>query len=487
MQLKALTLNKNQCLIGGAWTGTPALDVVNPATGAVVGRVPDLGAREAKAAIDAANSVVPEWSGLLAVDRAKILRNWYELQQDHAEDLARIITMEQGKPLAEARAEVEYGASFTEHYAEEAKRVLGEIIPTPKQSGRVLVMKQPVGVVGAITPWNFPLAMITRKISPALAAGCTVIVKPAPETPLTALALAELACRAGLPAGVLNVVTGNAEAIGGELTSNPKVRMITFTGSTEVGKLLMRQSADTVKKLSLELGGNAPFIVFDDADLDAAVAGAVASKFRNSGQTCVSANRILVQSGIYERFAEKLAEAVSQLKVGVGTATEVNQGPLISEEGLKKVEAHVRDAVSHGAKLLVGGERHQLGRTFYVPTILTEMTPNMRIAQEETFGPVAALFRFHEEREAVTLANDTPFGLAAYFFTQSLSRAWRVAEALDYGMIGINEGMISSVAAPFGGVKESGLGREGSHHGIEEFLELKYVMMGGLESEGLGG
>jgi succinate-semialdehyde dehydrogenase/glutarate-semialdehyde dehydrogenase len=480
-------LDKDQCLIGGAWTGTPVLDVVNPATGAVVGHVPDLGAEEASTAIDAAHRAFPDWSGLLAADRAKILRKWFELQRDHAGDLAHIITAEQGKPLAEARAEVEYGASFAEHYAEEAKRVLGEIIPTPKQGGRVLVMKQPVGVVGAITPWNFPLAMITRKISPALAAGCTVIVKPAPETPLTALALAELACRAGLPAGVLNVLTGNAEAIGGELTSNPKVRMITFTGSTEVGKLLMRQSADTVKKLSLELGGNAPFIVFDDADFDAAVAGAIASKFRNSGQTCISANRILVQSGVYERFAEKLADAVSQLKVGVGTETEVTQGPLISQEGLNKVDAHVRDAVSHGAKLLVGGERHELGRTFYMPTILTEVTPNMRIAQEETFGPVAALFRFHDEREAVTLANDTPFGLAAYFFTRSLSRAWRVAEALEYGMIGINEGMISSVSAPFGGVKESGLGREGSHHGIEEFLELKYVMMGGLESGRLGG
>ena len=480
MQLKTPTLIKDQCLIGGAWTGTPTDDVTNPATGAVVGRVPHLGARETSAAIEAAHAAFPAWSGLLAKERAQILRAWYELQQEHAQDLAHLMTAEQGKPLAEARAEVDYGSSFTEFYAEEARRVLGEIIPTPKQSGRMLVLKQPVGVVGAITPWNFPLAMITRKISPALAAGCTVVVKPAPETPLTALALAELACQAGFPPGVLNVVTGDAEAIGGELTSNPHVRMITFTGSTEVGKLLMRQSADTVKKLSLELGGNAPFIVFDDADLEAAVAGAVVSKFRNSGQTCVSANRILVQDGIYERFAARLVKVVSELKVGAGIEKDVAQGPLINEAGLAKVEVHVRDAVAHGAKILAGGVRHDLGRTFFEPTVLTEVTPQMQIAREETFGPVAALFRFGDEDEAVTLANDTPFGLAAYFFTRDISRAWRVAEALEYGMIGINEGMISSELAPFGGVKESGQGREGSHHGIEEFLELKYVMMGGL-------
>lgn len=482
MQLKTPILIKDQCLIGGAWTGTPVDDITNPATGAVVGRVPDLGAHETRVAIEAADRAFRAWSGLLAGERAKVLRRWYELQQQHAEDLARLMTAEQGKPLAEARAEIDYGSSFTEFYAEEARRVLGEIIPTPKHSGRVLVMKQPVGVVGAITPWNFPFAMITRKISPALAAGCTVVVKPAPETPLTALALAELACQAGFPPGVLNVITGNAEAIGGELTSNRLVRMITFTGSTEVGKLLMRQSADTVKKLSLELGGNAPFIVFDDAGLDAAVAGAIASKFRNSGQTCVSANRILVQSGIYDRFAERLTEAVSDLKVGDGTEQGVTQGPLINEAGLDKVELHVRDAVAKGAKVLTGGVRHELGRTFFTPTVLTDVTPDMRIANEETFGPVAALFRFRDEEEAVALANDTPFGLAAYFFTENISRAWRVAEALEYGMIGVNEGMISSALAPFGGVKESGQGREGSHHGIEEFLELKYVMMGGLDN-----
>ena len=482
MQLKTPTLIKDQCLVGGAWVGTPSLDVLNPATGAVVGRVPDLGAEETRAAIEAAHAAFPAWSGLLAKERGAILRRWYDLQREHAEDLARLMTAEQGKPLAEARAEVDYGSAFTEFYSEEAKRVVGEIIPTPRQSGRVLVLKQPVGVVGAITPWNFPLAMITRKISPALAAGCTVVVKPAPETPLSALALAELAVRAGFPPGVINVVTGDAEKIGGELTSNPQVRMITFTGSTAVGKLLMRQSAGTVKKLSLELGGNAPFIVFDDADLDAAVAGAMASKFRNSGQTCVSANRILVQSGIYDRFARKLAEAVSNLKVGDGMEEGVAQGPLINEAGLLKVEAHVADALEQGAKAVLGGTPHALGGTFFQPTVLTDVSPAMRIAREETFGPVAALFRFADDAEAIAMANDTPFGLAAYFYTRDLARAWRVAEALDYGMIGINEGMISTELAPFGGVKESGQGREGSHHGIEEFLELKYVMMGGLGS-----
>jgi succinate-semialdehyde dehydrogenase / glutarate-semialdehyde dehydrogenase len=480
MQLRTPTIVKDRCLIGGVWTGTPALDVTNPATGVVIGRVPDLGADETRAAIEAANAAFPAWSGLLAKERGAILRRWYELQREHKEDLARLMTAEQGKPLSEARAEVDYGASFTEFYAEEAKRVVGEIIPTPKKSGRVLVLKQPVGVVGAITPWNFPLAMITRKISPALAAGCTVVVKPAPETPLCALALAELAVQAGVPPGVLNVVTGDAENIGGELTSNPLVRMITFTGSTEVGKLLMRQSAATVKKLSLELGGNAPFIVFDDADVDAAVEGALASKYRNSGQTCVSANRILVQDGIYERFAEKLAAAAAVLKVGEGTEEGVVQGPLINDAALAKVEAHVRDAVAQGAKVLTGGAPHALGGTFYAPTVLTEVTPQMTIAREETFGPVAPLFRFRDEAQAIALANGTPSGLAAYFYTRDLARAWRVAEALEYGMIGVNEGIISSELAPFGGVKESGQGREGSHHGIDEFVELKYVMMGGL-------
>ncbi|MBQ0817857.1 MAG: NAD-dependent succinate-semialdehyde dehydrogenase [Methyloceanibacter sp.] len=481
MQLNDPSIARDQCLIGGKWTGMRTLNVTNPATGAEIGCVPDFGQKETRAAIEAANAAFSEWSGKLAKERAVILRRWYELQRDHKEDLALIVTSEQGKPLAEARAEVDYAASFTEFYAEEAKRIYGEIIPTSKKSGRMLVLKQPVGVVGAITPWNFPLAMITRKISPALAAGCTVVVKPAPETPLCALALAELAVRAGVPPGVLNVVTGDPEAIGGELTSNPLVRMITFTGSTEVGKLLMRQSAATVKKLSLELGGNAPFIVFDDADVDAAVEGALASKYRNSGQTCVSADRILVQDGIYDSFAGKLAAEVAKLKVGAGTEEGVVQGPLIHEAAIAKVAAHVEDAVTRGAKVLTGGNRHALGGTFFEPTVLTEVTSDMTIAQEETFGPVAPLFRFRDEDEAVALANGTPYGLAAFFYTRDLSRSWRVAEALEYGMIGLNEGIISSELAPFGGVKESGQGREGSHHGIDEFVELKYVMMGGLE------
>ncbi len=480
MQLSDPSLLKEQCLIDGAWVGAPKLDVTNPATGELIARVPDLGAKETKEAIAAAHKAFPGWSGLLAKERAGILRRWYELQCDNKEDLALLVTTEQGKPLAEARNEVDYAASFTEFFAEEAKRVYGEVIPTPKQSGRVLVLKQPVGVVGAITPWNFPLAMITRKISPALAAGCTVVVKPAAETPLSALALAELAVRAGVPAGVLNVVTGEAEAIGGELTSNPLVRMIAFTGSTEVGKLLMRQAAGTVKKLALELGGNAPFIVFDDADLDAAVQGALASKYRNSGQTCVCANRILVQDTIYDRFAEKLASEVIKLKVGEGTEVGVMQGPLINEAALAKVESHVKDAVAQGARVMAGGKRHARGGTFYEPTVLTHVTTRMRLAQEETFGPVAPLFCFRDEKEAIDIANGTPFGLAAYFYTRDLARAWRVAEALEYGIVGVNEGIISSELAPFGGMKESGLGREGSHHGIEEYIELKYVMMGGL-------
>ena len=480
MRLKDPSLLKDRSLIGGKWIGTPKLSVINPATGAALGSVPDLGKAEAEQAIAAAHYAFPPWSRRPAKERAAILRRWYELQIENKDDLALLMTSEQGKPLAEARAEVDYAASFTEFYAEEAKRILGEIIPSPKVSGRVLVLKQPIGVVAAITPWNFPLAMITRKVSPALAAGCTVVCKPAPETPLCALALAELASRAGMPPGVLNVVTGDAEAIGGAFTASPLVRMITFTGSTEVGKLLMRQSADTVKKVALELGGNAPFIVFEDADLDRAVAGALASKYRNSGQTCVCANRILVQAGIYDRFAAKLAEEAAKLKVGDGTEAGVMQGPLINEAAIEKVEAHIQDAVDKGARVVVGGKRHALGGTFYEPTVLADVTTDMRLAQEETFGPVAPLFRFSDEAEAIRIANDTPFGLAAYFYTRDLPRAWRVAEALDYGMVGINEGVISTELAPFGGVKESGLGREGSHHGIEEFVELKYVMMGGL-------
>ncbi len=480
MRLKDPSLLKDRSLIGGKWVGTPKLAVTNPATGTVLGSVPDLGKTEAEQAIAAAHEAFPSWSRRPAKERAAILRRWYELQIENKDDLALLMTSEQGKPLAEARGEVDYAASFTEFYAEEAKRILGEIIPSPKESGRVLVLKQPIGVVAAITPWNFPLAMITRKVSPALAAGCTVVCKPAPETPLCALALAELAVRAGMPPGVFNVVTGNAEAIGAAFTSSPLVRMITFTGSTEIGKLLMRQSADTVKRVALELGGNAPFIVFDDADLDRAVAGALASKYRNSGQTCVCANRILVQAGIYDAFAAKLAEEAAKLKVGDGTEAGVMQGPLINAAAIEKVEAHVQDAVDKGARVMVGGKRHALGGTFYEPTVLADVSTDMRLAQEETFGPVAPLFRFKDEAEAIRIANDTPYGLAAYFYTRDLPRAWRVAEALEYGMVGINEGIISTELAPFGGVKESGLGREGSHHGIEEFVELKYVMMGGL-------
>jgi succinate-semialdehyde dehydrogenase / glutarate-semialdehyde dehydrogenase len=460
--------------------GTPVRPVSNPANGKPLAKVPDLGQAETRAAIEAAAKAFPAWSAKLAKERGDLLRRWYELQVGHGEDLAMIMTSEQGKPLAEARAEVEYAAAFTQFFAEEAKRVYGEIIPSHRSSGRILVMKQPVGVVGAITPWNFPVAMITRKIAPALAAGCTVVVKPAPETPLSALALAELALRAGLPDGVLNVVTGEAEAIGAELTANPLVRMITFTGSTEVGKLLMAQSAPTVKKLSLELGGNAPFIVFDDADLEAAVAGALASKYRNSGQTCVCANRILVQEGIYDDFADALAREVAKLKLGEGTEPEVTQGPLINAAALAKVEAHVADALANGARVMVGGKRHALGGTFYEPTVLAGVTAKMRIAQEETFGR-SRRSSASAMRRRLELANDTPYGLAAYFYTRDHARAWRVAEALEYGVVGVNAGIISTELAPFGGVKESGLGREGSHHGIEEFVELKYVFMGGLE------
>ncbi|ODA66560.1 Succinate-semialdehyde dehydrogenase [NADP(+)] GabD [Methyloligella halotolerans] len=482
MKLQDHELLKEQCRIGDSWCGTPSLEVTNPATGSVIAKVPYLGAAETKQAIEAAEAALPAWRGMLAKDRAAILRRWYELQMSHQEDLAAIMTAEQGKPLSEARGEVAYAASFTELFAEEAKRVYGEIIPTPKAGARVLVERQPIGVVGAITPWNFPLAMITRKVSPALAAGCTVVCKPAEDTPLSALALMELAIRAGVPPGVFNIVTGDPKAIGGELTSNPTVRMITFTGSTEVGKLLMRQSASTVKKMGLELGGNAPLIVFDDADLERAVAGALASKFRNMGQTCVCANRILVQDGIFDRFADRLAEEVEQFKLGDGTEEGVDQGPLINEAGLEKVEAHVADAVDKGAKIKTGGKRATLGGTFFEPTVLTGATTEMLLANEETFGPVAALFRFTEEEEAIRIANDTPYGLAAYFFTRDLARAFRVSEALECGIVGVNEGLTSSEMVPFGGVKESGIGREGSHHGIDEFVEMKYILMGGLES-----
>ncbi len=471
---------RQQCLINGQWQGEAATPVINPATGATIARVPNLGAAETRIAIDVAHRAFPAWSGLLAKERAAILRRWYELQLAHAEEIAQIMTAEQGKPLAESRGEVTYGASFVEFFAEEAKRIYGETIPTHRKGGRIIVHKQPIGVVGAITPWNFPFAMITRKVAPALAVGCTVIVKPAPDTPLTALALGELALRAGIPAGVLNIVTGDAEAIGKELTSNPLVRAITFTGSTRVGKILMEQCAATVKKVSLELGGNAPFIVFDDADLDKAVEGAIACKFRNMGQTCVCANRILVQDGVYDAFAEKLTNRVLKMKVGPGTEEGVMQGPLINEAGLAKVEAHVADALSKGAQAIIGGKRHALGLTFFEPTILVNANAGMLLAMEETFGPVAPLFRFKEEDEAIRFANDTPFGLAAYFYSRDVARVFRVTERLEFGIVGVNDGIISTEVAPFGGVKQSGLGREGSRHGVEEFLEMKYMFLGGL-------
>jgi succinate-semialdehyde dehydrogenase / glutarate-semialdehyde dehydrogenase len=474
------SLIRQQCLIGGRWTGDPVTPVYNPATGAALGRVPNLGAAETREAIEAAQRALPAWSGLLAKERSVILKRWYELQLAHAEEIAQLMTAEQGKPLAEARGEVAYGASFVEFFAEEAKRVYGETIPTHKRGGRIIVQKQPVGVVGAITPWNFPFAMITRKVSPALAVGCTVVIKPAPDTPLTALALGELAQQAGIPDGVLNIITGDAEAIGKELTSNPIVRAITFTGSTRVGKILMEQSASTVKKVSLELGGNAPFIVFDDADLDKAVDGAIASKYRNMGQTCVCANRILVQDSVYDKFAEKLSARVAKMKVGPGTEEGVVQGPLINEAGLKKVEAHVADALAKGAKAVVGGKRHALGHTFFEPTVLVNVNRDMRVATEETFGPVAPLFRFKEEDEAIAFANNTPYGLAAYFYSRDVARVWRVTEKLEFGIVGVNDGVVATEVAPFGGVKESGLGREGSHHGLEEFLEIKYMFLGGL-------
>jgi len=481
MDKQLITLLKTQAYIDGAWVGTPAMAVIDKATGEEITRVPDMGAKETNAAIEAAHRAFKPWAARLAKDRSKILRRWYELIVEHADELALLLTKEQGKPLAEAKGEILYGAGFVELFAEEAKRVYGETIPSHKADARIVVMKQPVGVVAAITPWNFPSAMITRKVSPALAVGCTVVVKPAEDTPLSALALAELAERAGLPKGVLNVVTAkNPVPVGEAMTSNPRVRMVTFTGSTEVGKILMAQAAGTVKRVGMELGGNAPFIVFDDADLDKAVAGAMASKFRNAGQTCVCANRILVQDSVYDAFAEKLVAAVRGLKVGPGTEAGVTVGPLINADAVKKVSEHVADAVKKGAKVVVGGKPHAQGRTFYEPTILTEVTPDMRVSCEETFGPVAPLFRFATEADAIRMANDTPFGLAAYFFARDIGRCWRVAEALEYGIVGVNEGVTSTEIAPFGGFKESGVGREGSHHGIDEFVEIKYTLMGGL-------
>ena len=484
LKLKDEALLRADAYADGAWQ--PAGDggrfaVTDPATGETIAEVADLGEAETRRAIAAAHAAYLAWRKKTAKERAALMRKWYELILANQEDLARIMTAEQGKPLAETRGEVAYGAAFIEWFAEEGKRVYGDVIPTPQSGRRIVVLKEPIGVVAAITPWNFPNAMITRKAAPALAAGCTFLIKPAAETPLSALALAELAHRAGIPAGVFNVLpTKRAAKVGGELTQSPLIRKFSLTGSTEIGKLLMRQCASTVKKVSLELGGNAPFIVFDDADLDAAADGAMLSKFRNMGQTCVCANRLLVQDKVYDAFAEKLAARMAKLKLGSGFDDGVTQGPLINEDAVVKVEALLKDAIARGAKLSLGGKRSSLGHTFFEPTLLKEVTAGMRIAKEEIFGPVATLFRFKSDDEAIALANDTEFGLAAYFYARDIGRVWRVAEALEYGILGINEGIISTEVAPFGGMKESGTGREGSKYGIEDYLEIKYLALGGL-------
>ena len=479
LRLKDGRLLKDRCYVGGEWIGGSAsIPVTNPVDDSVIGAVPKLGAAETRCAIEAAERAQKLWAKRTAKDRAGVLRKWFELMMENQEDLAQIMTAEQGKPLAESRGEIAYGASFIEFFAEEGKRIYGETIPSPWPTSRMVVIKQPIGVVAAITPWNFPNAMITRKAGPALAAGCAFVCKPASETPLSALALAELGERAGLPPGLFSVVTGSSREIGAEMTANPIVRGLTFTGSTEVGRTLMAQCAPTIKKLGLELGGNAPFIVFDDADLDAAVKGAIASKYRNAGQTCVCANRLLVQDSVYDAFAAKLADAVRALKVGDGTEAGVTTGPLINRAAIAKVEEHIADAVAKGARVAVGG--NGLGGNFFEPTILVDVTPAMAVAREETFGPVAPLFRFRTEAEAIEMANATEFGLACYFYARDIGRVWRVAEGLEYGMVGINEGIISTAEAPFGGVKESGIGREGSRHGVEEYLEMKYMLMGGL-------
>ena len=482
MKLNDPTLLRPQCLIGGEWFGAPVDPVENPATGEILASVPRFGAVEAEKAVAAAHAAFGPWAKKTAKERSAILRKWFDLIIANKDDIALIMTSEQGKPLAEAKGEVDYAASFIEYYAEEAKRIYGETLPSHRADARLIVLKQPIGVCAAITPWNFPAAMITRKVAPAIAVGCTAVIKPAPETPLTALALGVLAERAGIPAGVLNIITGDAPAIGGVWTSDPRVRFVGFTGSTEVGKILMRQAASTVKKVGLELGGNAPFMVFDDADLDAAVEGAIMSKYRNMGQTCVCANRIYAQDGIYDAFVEKLAKRVMDLKVGNGMEVGVTQGPLINMEAVEKVESHVKDAIAKGGKIVVGGKRHALGRTFFEPTVIANVTTKMLVAKEETFGPLAPVFRFKDEADVIAQANDTQYGLAAYFYARDLGRVFRVAEALEYGMVGINTGAISTELAPFGGVKESGLGREGSRHGVEEFVEIKYLCLAGLDA-----
>jgi succinate-semialdehyde dehydrogenase/glutarate-semialdehyde dehydrogenase len=483
VQLKDMSLFRQQCYIDGAWVDADdkaTLAVHNPADGQQIGTVPKMGVAETRRAIEAANAALPAWRAKTAKERSAILRKWFELMMQNQEDLAILMTVEQGKPLAESRGEIVYGASFIEWFSEEAKRVYGDTIPAPVADRRIVVIKQPIGVCAAVTPWNFPNAMITRKAGPALAAGCTMVIKPASQTPYSALALCELAERAGIPKGVISVVTGSAGPIGKELTTNPIVRKFTFTGSTEIGKLLMEQCASTVKKVSLELGGNAPFIVFDDADIDSAVEGAMASKFRNTGQTCVCANRIFVQEGVYEQFAKKLADKVSAMKVGNGLENGVVQGPLIDMKAVEKVEEHITDALEKGARVVTGGKRHEKGGQFFQPTVLADVNTKMKVTHEETFGPVAPLYRFKTEEELLKLANDTEYGLAAYFYSRDIGRVWRVAEGIESGIIGINVGIISTEVAPFGGVKESGIGREGSKYGIEEFLEVKYLCMGDI-------
>jgi succinate-semialdehyde dehydrogenase/glutarate-semialdehyde dehydrogenase len=477
------SLWKERGFVGGQWIAADSgqtTEIRNPASGEPLGTVPNMGAAETRRAIDAAHAVLPAWSKKTAAERARLMRKWFDLMLANVEDLAIIMTAEQGKPLAESRGEIAYAASFIEWFAEEGKRLYGDIIPGHQADKRIMVLRQPVGVVAAITPWNFPAAMITRKAGPALGAGCPIVIKPAPQTPYSALAMAELAQRAGIPDGVVNVVTGDAVAIGGEFTGNEKVRKLSFTGSTAVGKLLMAQCAKSIKKVSLELGGNAPFIVLDDADLDAAVTGAIQSKYRNTGQTCVCANRFIVQSKVYDAFAARLTEAVKKLRVGDGLRGETDQGPLIDAKALAKVEKHIADARAKGATVVTGGARHALGGTFYQPTVLTNVSKEMILAREETFGPVAPLFKVDTDQQAVQLANDTEFGLAAYLYTRDLARSWRVTEALEYGIVGLNTGLISTEVAPFGGMKESGLGREGSKYGILEFTELKYVCVGGI-------
>ncbi|HTW54587.1 MAG TPA: NADP-dependent succinate-semialdehyde dehydrogenase [Stellaceae bacterium] len=484
MQLQDQKLFRQQCYVNGQWVDAlnrGTLPVTNPATGETLGSVPRMGAEETRQAIEAADEALPAWRAKTAKERAQILRKWFDLMMANQEDLAQLMTAEQGKPLAESKGEIAYAAAFIEWFGEEGKRLYGDTIPSHGVDKRIVVLKEPIGVCAAITPWNFPAAMITRKCGPALAAGCTMVLKPASQTPFSALALCELAERAGVPPGVFSCVTGSADEIGGEMTSNPTVRKLTFTGSTEIGKLLMEQCAATVKKTSMELGGNAPFIVFDDADIEMAVKGAIASKYRNAGQTCVCANRILVQDGVYDRFSKRLAEVASEMKVGNGAENGVVIGPLIDMKAVEKVESHIADAVKKGAHVVLGGKRAALGGSFFEPTVLTDVTTDMIITREETFGPVAPLYRFKDEKEAVKMANDTEFGLAAYFYSRDIGRIWRVSEALEYGIVGVNEGIISTEIAPFGGMKESGIGREGSKYGIEDYLEVKYLCMGGID------